>query len=107
MILTDLEALLGITVAEPQKRMYEARLAAAIDHVSGECGERWTNKETGEIGELPPGVQMGVALLVKAMAENPGVASQSLGDMSKSFFEGGTAKAAATYWKRYRRAKFI
>lgn len=107
MTVQEVADLLGITIPENQTARYGARLEAAVDHINADCGERFTvtaEDDTTTI-ELPPGVKMGAALLVKAMGENPAVSSQSLGDMSKSFFEGGTAKAAAAYWKRYRRVR--
>lgn len=104
MTVQEVADLLGITIPAEQNARYEARLEAAVDHINAECGNQFSQAD-GTI-DLPAGVKMGAALLVKAMGENPAVASQSLGDMSKSFFEGGTGKAAAVYWRRYRRAKF-
>jgi hypothetical protein len=105
MELQELADLLGITIAVDQVAKYTARLSAAVDHINAECGERFTNAD-GDV-ELPASVKMGAAMLVKSMNENPAVASQSLGDMSKSFFEGGTYRAARDYWKRYVRARLF
>lgn len=106
MQLSDLEALLGITiVGTPQEARYTALMAAAIDHVNDDCGGRFTQEYDSVL--IPPGVQMGVALVVKSMTENQNVASQSLEGMSKSFFKGGTYDSARSYWKKYRRLVFI
>jgi hypothetical protein len=106
MLLTDLEALLEITITEGQKKAYEKRLAAAIDLAKKECNNNFED-ELGQL-KIPEGAQMGVALIVKAMGEkNNNVASQGLGDMSKSFFEGGTYRAALGYLRSYRKVKFI
>ena len=72
----------------------------AIEYASEYC------KQPFEDGNLPFGVEVAVDLLIKAMKENPGVQSQSLGDMSKSFFKNGTLDAARSYLKPYRRAGF-
>jgi len=106
MTLSDLETLLGINITgTPQQARYEAVLAAAIDHVKQDCNRDFLD-ESGSL-LLPVAVQMGVATLVKAMMENQSVQSQSLGDISKSFFEGGTYKAARRYWKPYRKVGFV
>lgn len=104
MLLSDVEKLLGITVEETQKPTYEARLVAAIDQAKTECGRDFLDDE-GKLS-IPSGAQMGVAWIVKAMGETPNVSSQSLGDMSKSFFEGATYRAALGFLKPYRKAGF-
>ena len=104
MQLGDLENLLGIKVDDAQKPMYEARLGAAIDQASEYCNRDFKN-DAGQLA-LPNGAKMGVAMLVKAMGENPSVQHQGLGDMSKSFFKNGTLDAARSYLKPYRRAGF-
>jgi hypothetical protein len=105
MELQEIADLLGITIQESQTAMYSARLDSALDLINEDCGGRFA--DANGIITLPPGVKMGAALLVKSMSENPAVASQSLGDMSKSFFQGGTESAARKYWKRYIPAKFV
>jgi hypothetical protein len=98
MELQELEALLGIIiVGTPQEAAYAVKLAAAEQQALD------YTKRT----ELPAGASMGVAMLVKALGENPGVASQSLGSMSKSFFEGGSYKAALNYLRPYKRIRVI
>jgi hypothetical protein len=105
MQLADVEKLLNITiVGTPQEDVFEARLAAAIDQAKQYCNRDFLNDE-GQL-EIPKGAQMGIALIVKAMGENQNVSSQSLENMSKSFFENGTYKAALQYLKLYRRAGF-
>lgn len=58
------------------------------------------------VNGIPSAVKKGIALMVRSMNENSSVSSQSLGDMSKSFFEGGTIKEAHTYFKPYRKVRF-
>jgi hypothetical protein len=105
MDVSDVQSLLGITISEDQQTMYEARLGAAIDQAKAYCNNEFLDADGNE--SIPPGAQMGIALMVKAMGENQNVASQSLGDMSKSFFANGTFNAAATYLKPYRKMKFV
>lgn len=72
----------------------------AIEHASQYC------RQTFEDGKLPFDVEVAVDLLVTAMKEKSNVQSQSLGDMSKSFFEGATYRSAIKYLKPYRKAGF-
>lgn len=105
MLLTDLELLLNITiVGTSDEATYDARLDAGINLAKEYCNRDFLNDDGVLV--IPKGAQMGVALLVKAMGEGQNVQSQSLGDMSKSFFEGGTYKAALGYLKPYRKAGF-
>ncbi|MEH6943392.1 head-tail connector protein [Bacillus sp. JJ722] len=75
-------------------------LEDAIDYVKTECNNQF---EDG----LPSRVKRAVALLVKSMGENSNVASQSLGDMSKSFFQGATQKDVQDYLRPYKKVKFV
>ncbi|MDE3837931.1 hypothetical protein C0966_00720 [Bacillus methanolicus] len=75
-------------------------LEAAIDYVKQYCRQSFDEG-------LPPNVKQAVAKLVKAYQENSNVASQSLGDMSKSFFEGGTMNEVHRLLRPYRKARFI
>lgn len=77
--------------------------AGAIAHINNLPGIRQAFVD----GSLPADVEIAVDLVSKAMKESPNVASQGLGDMSKSFFEGGTYKAAMQYLKPYRKVKFV
>jgi hypothetical protein len=109
MQLSDIESLLGIQIATDQTAVFAARLAAAIDQAKQYCNNDFMVLDADgvtEKEEIPPGAQMGVALMVQAMGEKQNVQSQSLGDMSKSFFQGGTMSAAQTYLKPYRKASF-
>lgn len=100
MRIDELEELLGITIqATPQEALYEARLAASVDYVKTYCRNDFLDSDGYE--SIPKGAQMGIALLVKSMSENSNVSSQSLGDMSKSFFEGATGREAKLYLKPY------
>lgn len=105
MKLTDAEKLLNTQmVGAADEAVYQARLDAAIDQAKQYCNRDFLN--TDGLLEIPKGAQLGVALILKAMGETQSVASQSLGDMSKSFFENGTYKAGINYLKPYRRLGF-
>lgn len=66
--------------------------AGAIAHINTLC------KQPFKDGELPADVEIAVDLVVKSMKET-NVASQSLGDMAKSFFEGATYRSALNFLK--------
>lgn len=74
--------------------------AGAIAHINGFCSPQFTD------GSLPPDVEIAVDMIMKSMKESQNVASQSLGDMSKSFFEGATYKSALKFLKPYRKVRF-
>lgn len=74
--------------------------AGAIAHINGFCSPQFTD------GFLPPDVEIAVDMIVKSMKESQNVASQSLGDMSKSFFEGATYRSALNFLKPYRKVRF-
>lgn len=103
MQLDDLK-FLGVAVKAGDEQMFQKRLNVAIAEAKAYCNNPFLN-EAG-VEEIPDGAQMGIALLVKSIGETQNVASQSLGDMSKSFFEGGTAKAAYKKLKPYRKVGF-
>jgi hypothetical protein len=98
MQLVDVQNLLGIQFAADQTAIFEARLSAAIDQAKEYCNNDFIviNADGTTAETIPAGAQMGIAFIVQAMGEKQNVASQSLGDMSKSFFQGGTMAAAAT-----------
>lgn len=94
------EELTGTKVSEAQIPMTMARIESATAHVNALCGGQFT-QEDGTI-VMPPDVELGVALLVKATFSKSGnVASYSLGGMSKSFFQGGEYSSASEYWQPY------
>jgi hypothetical protein len=72
----------------------------ALSYAKSYCHNQFTDG-------IPPAVKKGIALLVKSMNENSNVSSQSLGDMSKAFFEGATLREAHVYFKPYRKPKFV
>lgn len=80
-------------------------LEDAIDYAEQYCNRSFKNSLGGY--DIPPSVKKGIALMIKSMGESSNVASQSLGDMSKSFFEGGTMKEAHRYFAPYKLVKFI
>jgi len=109
MQLAELEAVLrkppGSIVGTPEEPQFQLMMDAAIDHIKRDCNRDFLNAD-GEL-DLPASVKMAVGLLVKSFMENPGVASQSLGELSKSFFEGGTYKAARKLWQPYRKMRYV
>lgn len=101
MQLSDVEKLLGITVVgTDQEATYQTRLDDAIDFVKEYCRNDFKDANGNEV--IPKGAQMGVALLVKAMGDNPGVSYKLLvGVGSTTFFEGATGREAKRYLKPY------
>jgi hypothetical protein len=75
-------------------------LEDAIDYAKSYCNNSFPDG-------FPSSVKKGIALVVKSMNENGNVSSQSLGDMSKSFFEGATMNEAHEYFRPFRKVKFI
>jgi hypothetical protein len=102
MLLSDL-VLGGVTVPDGQDQVYQARLDAAINQAQEYCKRDFKDDEG--VLDIPPGAKIGIALIVKSMTETQNVQSQSLGDMAKSFFEGGTYKSALLYLKPFRKMK--
>lgn len=90
---------------ESQDEFLQVALDDAIDYAQRWCNNQFLD-ENGTLS-LPPSVKKGVALIVKSMTENSNVASQSLGDMSKSFFEGATMREAEKYLRPYKKVRFI
>lgn len=106
MDLAELKTRLKIPLSDTsQDEFLQESLEDAIDYVKEYCNNPFHNEKGEEV--IPGAVKKGVALLVKSMSENPNVASQSLGDMSKSFFKGATMEEAHRYFKPYRRLKFV
>jgi len=80
MTLEQLKVRMQLSLDDTSKdATYQAWLDDAIEIVQEKCGVSFGNK-------LPSGVRRAIVLLVKGMNES-NVASQSLGDMSKSFFK--------------------
>lgn len=106
MTVNELENILGVTiVGTPQEQRYQALLDIAIDYAKKYCNNPFEDAEGNPA--FPTGVKIGFATLIKAFLENPAIQSQTLGPMSKSFFEGGTLKAAHKFLRPYRRIGFI
>lgn len=88
-----------------QDEYLQVALDDAIDYAKNYCNNLFLNSKGETV--LPGAVKKGVALIVKSMNENSNVASQSLGDMSKSFFQGATINEAHKYFKPFRKLKFV
>jgi hypothetical protein len=99
MDLQELKTRLKIT-DNTQDDFLAVALEDGIDYAKRYCNNSF-------VDGIPPSVKKGIALVVRSMSENSSVQSQSLGDMAKSFFEGGTMKEAHTYFKPYRKVRFI
>lgn len=104
MDLAELKTRLKITDTS-QDPFLQVALEDAIDYAKNYCNNSFLNANGEE--ELPGAVKKGVALIVKSMGENSNVASQSLGDMSKSFFQGATMNEAHNYFRPYRKLRFV
>lgn len=98
MELSELKVRLKVTDTS-QDEFLSVALQDAIDYVKTYCNNNFADG-------IPGGVKKGIALIVKSMNENNNVASQSLGDMSKSFYQGATMNEAHSYFKPYRKARF-
>lgn len=79
-------------------------LEDAIDYAKSWCNNQFLDESGSE--SLPPTVKKAVSLIVKSMSENSNVASQSLGDVSKSFFQGATMGEAHKYLRPFKKVKF-
>jgi hypothetical protein len=104
MELQELKTRLKITDTS-QDAFLAVALEDAIDYTKQHCNQSF--EDDNGVLAIPPSVKKGIALLVKSMNENGNVSSQSLGDMSKSFFEGATLKEAHTYFKPYKKVRFV
>lgn len=98
MTLDELKIRLKITGNEQDDYLTVA-LADAIDYVKEYCRNDF-------LEGLPSGVKQAIAKMVKSYQENSNVQSQSLGDMSKSFFIGGTTNEVHRLLKPYRKVRF-
>ncbi|WP_446662956.1 phage head-tail connector protein [Geobacillus sp. CCR] len=102
MTLDELKIRLKIPLTDTSQDAYlQVALEDAISFVKRYCRDDF-------VDGLPGDVKQAVAKLVKAFQEDGRVASQSLGDMSKSFFEGGTMNEVERLLKPYaRKARFV
>lgn len=99
MTLDELKIRLKVTGTE-QDAYLAVALEDAMDYVKEYCRNDF-------IEGLPSGAKQAVAKMVKSYQENSNVASQSLGDMSKSFFQGGTTNEVHRLLKPYRKVRFL
>lgn len=56
--------------------------AAALDWINDYCGQEFID------GELPGGIELALRRLIKSLEIPVGIASQSVSDVSVSFFQG-------------------
>jgi hypothetical protein len=104
--LSELKARLQIPSTDTsQDEILQIRLGDAIEYAVGYCRNPFLNVD-GAL-KLPSPVKAGIAILVKSLGQNNNVQSQSLGDMSKSFFENGAMNEAHLYFKPFKKARFI
>lgn len=101
MTLDELKIRLKIPLNDTTQDEYlQIALEDAVSYVKQYCRQSFDEG-------LPPNVKQAIAKLVKAYQENSNVASQSLGDMSKSFFEGGTMNEVHRLLAPYRKVRFV
>lgn len=105
MTLKELKKRLEIPMEDTSQDDYlQVKLEDAISYVKEYCRNDFADG-------LPDGVKAAIAKLVKALQEDGRVASQRLGDMSKSFFEGGTMNEVKgllePYARKARKARFV
>lgn len=79
-------------------------LEDAIEAVQDHCKDTFTDPDTNEL-KLPGGVKQAITKLIEAYQEKSNVQSQSLGDMRKSFFEGGSLNVVTKLLKPYVKKK--
>jgi uncharacterized protein YukJ len=109
MKLDELKIRLKIPAQDSKQDEYlKVALEDAIEDVQKYCNDNFIDSETEEL-KLPGGVKQAITKLVKAYQENSNVQSQSLGDMRKSFFEGGTMNEVSRLLKPYvkKKVRFI
>ncbi|WP_281998674.1 head-tail connector protein [Priestia flexa] len=105
MKLDELKVRLKIPAEDTKQDAYlTVALEDAIEDVQKHCNDSFIDSETDEL-KLPGGVKQAITKLVKAYQENSNVQSQSLGDMRKSFFEGGTMNEVTRLLKPYVKKK--
>jgi hypothetical protein len=101
MTLDELKIRLKIPLDDKSQDDYlKVALEDAIDFVKQYCRNDF-------VDGLPGNVKQAVAKLVKAYQEDSRLASMSMEDMSKSFFEGGTMNEVKRLLKPYRKVRFI
>lgn len=101
MDLKELKIRLKIPENDTSKDQYlEVLLEDAIDYVKTYCNQSFDDG-------FPSGVKQAITKLVKAYQKDSSVASESLKDMSKSYFEGGMLNEVHRLLKPYRRVRFI
>jgi hypothetical protein len=109
MKLDELKIRLKIPAQDSKQDEYlKVALEDAIEDVQKYCNDNFIDSEIEEL-KLPGGVKQAITKLVKAYQENSNVQSQSLGDMRKSFFEGGTMNEVTRLLKPYvkKKVRFI
>lgn len=81
----------------------DAKLAADLEDAI-DYAKEWCNNEFLE--GIPGGVKRAIVTIVKSYSESKNVQSQRLGDMSKSFFEGGSLASAHGDLRPWKRVRF-
>lgn len=106
MDLNELKDRLEISADDTKQDKYlKIALEDAIEAVQTHCKDSFIDLETKEL-KLPAGVKRAISKLVKAYRDKNGhVQSQSLGDMRKSFFEGGALNEVTRLLKPYVKKK--
>lgn len=100
MTLDELKIRLGYADVDPVR---DAKLALDLEDAI-DYAKEWCNNDFKD--GIPPGVKRALVNIVKSYSENRSVQSQRLGDMSKSFFQGGTIKSAHEDMRPWKRVRF-
>lgn len=93
---------------EKQDEYLKVVLEDAIEAVQDYCKDSFVDPDTDEL-KLPGGVKQAITKLVESYQEKGNVQSQSLGDMRKAFFEGGSLNVVTRLLKPYvkKKVKFL
>lgn len=102
MTIDELKIRLGIN-PEDINAISDAKLAADLEDAI-DYAKEWCNNEFRD--GLPPGVKRALVTIIKSYSESKNVQSQRLGDMSKSFFQGGSIQSAHSDMRPWKRVRF-
>lgn len=100
MTLDELKTRLNIPLDDiSQDEQLKIALADSIDYA-----KEWCNNDFRH--GIPSGVKRALVTIVKSFSEDRTVQSQRLGDMAKSFYQGGSIKSAHEDMRPWKRVRF-
>lgn len=98
---SEVKKLLKIPDADTsQDDFIEAMIPIATEFAESHCNRSFAN-------DMPFGVKLGVAKLIESFGSNNNVSSESIGDLSQSFFSSDIPDSVKTFLKPYRQVKFV